>query len=219
MKFQLLQKFFRGYLVLEKIDSKINGEIEIKEDIFGRRRLLAGGISQSGHLVEKLWESVIKKVFSFKFSVKSCLILGLGAGSAAKVIHNYFPKADILGIEIDPLMIKLGKKYFDLAEIKNLEIKIADAISIITNSQLPIPNYQLILIDLYLGDKVPREAETDEFIKNVKNCLHSSGIAIFNRLYYGSKKRSADEFAIKLKQIFSKVEPLRVSASIFFLCQ
>jgi len=88
-----------------------------------------------------------------------------------------------------------------------------------TNSQLPIPNYQLILIDLYLGDKVPREAETDEFIKNVKNCLHSSGTAIFNRLYYGQKKKEAEEFKTKLEKVFSKVEPLRVSASIFFLCQ
>lgn len=219
MKFQLLQKFFRGYLILEKIDSKINGKIEIREDIFGRRSLLVGGISQSGYLVEELWEKPIKKITNSQYPISNILILGLGAGSAAKVIHNYFPKADILGIEIDPLMIKLGKKYFDLAEIKNLEIKIADAISIISNQQLAISNQQLILIDLYLGDKVPREAETDEFIKNIKNCLHSSGTAIFNRLYYGSKKRRADEFAIKLKNFFSKVEPLQISASIFFLCQ
>jgi len=215
---KLLQKFFRGYLILEKIDSKINGEIEIREDIFGKRRLLAGGISQSGHLVEKLWESAIKKVFSFKFLVKSCLILGLGTGSAAKVIHNYFPKAKILGIEIDPLMIKLGKKYFSLAETKNLDIKIADAISIISNQQSAISNQQLRLIDLYLGDKVPKQAETDEFIKNVKNCLSSSGTAIFNRLYYGQKKEEAEKFKTKLDKVFSKVEPLQISASIFFLC-
>lgn len=216
MKFGLLQKFFRGYLVLEKIDSKINGKIEIREDIFGRRSLLVGGISQSGYLVEKLWQ---KPISHLPLTIDHCLILGLGAGSAAKVIHNLFPKVKMTGVEIDPLMIKLGKKYFSLAGIQNLEIKVTDAISIITNSQFPITNYQLILIDLYHGDKVPKEAETDEFIKNVKNCLHSSGTAIFNRLYYGQKKKEAEEFKIKLDKVFSKVEPLLISPSIFFLCQ
>jgi len=219
MKFQLLQKFFRGYLVLEKIDSKINGEIEIKEDIFGKRSLLVGGISQSGYLVEKLWCQPLEKTRRYTLDAKRCFILGLGAGSAVRVIHNYFPKAKILGIEIDPLMIKLGKKYFGLSETKNLEIKIADAISAINNQQLTINNYDLILLDLYLGDKVPREAETDEFIKNVENCLSSSGTAIFNRLYYGQKKKQAEEFKTKLEKVFSRVEPLQISASIFFLCQ
>ncbi len=215
----LLRKFFQGYSVLEKVESKINGQIEVREDFFGRRSLLVGGISQSGYSVEKLWEKPIKKVFSFKSSVKSCLILGTGAGSASKVIHNYFPKAKMTGVEIDPLMIKMGRKYFDLSTVKNLEIKIADAISLVTGHRSPVTNYDLILVDLYLGKEVPEKAKTDEFIKNVKRLLSPSGIAIFNRLYYGQKKKEANEFESRLKKIFSKVELLHVSANLFFLCQ
>lgn len=217
MKLQLLlQKFLRGHLVLEKIESGINGSIEIREDIFGRRSLVVGGLSQSGHLVEKLWE---KPISHLRLTLDDCLLLGLGAGSAAKVIHNLFPKAKMTGVEIDPMIIKMGKKYFDLSTVKNLEIKIADAIFMITSSRALFTNYDLILVDLYLGDKVPAKASTEEFIKSVKNLLSPSGIAIFNRLNYGQKKKEAEEFKTKLKKVFPKVKPLRISANIFFLCQ
>ena len=223
----LLQKFFRGYSVLEKIESKINGQIEIREDIFGRRSLLVGGISQSGHSVEKPWEKPLKKLKNSKTPISNLLILGLGAGSVAKVIHNFFPKAKMTGVEIDPIMVKLGKKYFELSTVKNLEIRIADATQTTKNKQhkqsLPLrgrtKGYDLVLVDLYLGKEVPEKAKTDEFIKDVKESLSPFGIALFNRLYYGQKKKEANQFESRLKKIFSQVEPLHVSASLFFLCQ
>ena len=210
------KKFLRGYLVLEKTESKINGQIEVREDIFGKRGIFVNKLSQSGHLVEKLWQ---KPISHLPFTINHCLILGLGAGSAAKVIHKFFPKAKILGVEIDPMMIKLGKKYFDLSTVKNLEIKICDAISPITDHWSLITNHDLILVDLYVGDRVPKEATKETFIKNVKKSLSPSGIAVFNRLYYGKKKKEANQFEARLKKIFSQIESVRTPASIFFLCQ
>ena len=221
------KKFPRGYLVLEKTESKINGQIEVREDIFGKRGIFVNKLSQSGHLVERLWQKPIKRVISFRFSVKSCLILGAGAGSVAKVIHKFFPEAKILGVEIDPMMIKLGKKYFNLSTVKNLEIKICDAISTINHKQSlllrnqssTINQFDLILVDIYLGDEVPEKAKADEFIMRVKKSLSPSGMAIFIRLYYGKKKKEANQFESRLKEIFPQVESLRISPSIFFLCR
>jgi spermidine synthase len=213
---KILQKFFRGYAVLEKADSEINGLVEVREDFFGRRSLLVGGISQSGYLIEKTWQ---KPINHLPLTINHCLILGLGAGSVAKVIHNFFPKAKITGVEIDPIMIKMGKKYFDLSTVKNLEIRIADAFSTINHRLSTINHYDLILVDLYLGKEVPKKAKSEEFIKNVKKLLSPSGAAIFNRLYYGEKKKEAEEFKTKLEKVFSKVEPLQIDVNIFFLCQ
>lgn len=222
---QILQKFFRGYVVLERVESKINGEIEVRENILGEKWLLARGITQSGRSIEKSWQKAIKKVFSFQparaggFSVKSCLILGTGAGSAAKVIHNFFPEAKITGIEIDPIMIKMGKKYFNLSTVKNLEIKICDAISLVTNHQSLVASFDLILVDLYLGDEVPEKAKSEKFIKGVKKCFSPSGRAIFNRLYYGRKKKEANEFGSRLEKIFSQVKEVHSPSNLFFICQ
>ena len=213
---KILQKFFRGYSVLEKIESKINGEIEVRENILGERWLLARGMTQSGRSMENLWQ---KPISHLPLTIDHCLILGLGAGSAAKVIHNLFPKAKIVGVEIDPIMIKMGEKHFDLSTVKNLEIKIADAISTINHQPSTINHYDLILVDLYLGDKVPTKAKTEKFIKGVKKRLSPSGIAIFNRLYYKKKKKEANEFGSRLKKIFSQVKEVRSSSNLFFICQ
>lgn len=134
----ILQKFLRGYAVLEEVGSAINGKIEVREDWFGRSDLVVGGISQSGETVEKIWSAGLGEIRNWELGISDCLILGLGAGSAAKLINKNWPRARITGIEIDPEMIRLGKKYFGLGEITNLSIIVGDAFSLITNYQLLI---------------------------------------------------------------------------------
>jgi spermidine synthase len=216
---KLIQKLFRGYSVLERVESKINGQIEVREDIFGKRGIFVNKLSQSCHLVEKLWQKPLKKLQNSKTPISNVLVLGLGVGSVAKVIHKFFPKAKIIGVEIDPIMIKLGKKYFNLSTVKNLKIKVKDAISCFHDLNHESKNFDLVLVDLYVGDRVPKEATKEAFIKNVKKSLSPSGVAIFNRLYYGEKKKEANQFEAQLKKIFSQVEPVQTSASIFFLCR
>ncbi|PJE67772.1 hypothetical protein COU95_00510 [Candidatus Shapirobacteria bacterium CG10_big_fil_rev_8_21_14_0_10_40_9] len=221
---KILQKFFRGYAVLEEVYSPINGKIQVLEDIFGKRRLVVGGLTQSGEAVEKVWR---KTISNFQFPISNCLIMGLGAGSAAKVINKFFPEVKITGIEIDPEIIRLGKKYFGLAEIKNLEIKIADATLTINHKQslllrnqsLIINHHDLILVDLYLGNQVPASAETDKFLQTVKKILVPDGIVIFNRLYYSKKVTEVDNFEKKLRKIFPKIEAKKIETNKLFLCR
>ncbi|TSC53454.1 MAG: Uncharacterized protein LiPW16_386, partial [Microgenomates group bacterium LiPW_16] len=85
---------------------------------FGKRKIVVSGLTQSGPLAEKVWESGIKTLigeragrhkirpFRADLSAPSILILGLGGGSLAKLLNKYFPQAKITGIEIDPLMKK-----------------------------------------------------------------------------------------------------------------
>lgn len=222
---KILQKFFRGYAVLGEAQSPINGKIQVREDLFGKRNLVVGGISQSGNMVEKIWREILKLITNHQSPITNCLILGLGAGTAAKLINKKWPEAKIIGIEIDPEIIRLGKKYFGLDEIENLKLKLDDAILIINHKQSlslrdqsSIINCDLILVDLYLGDQVPEGAETDEFLKNIRQCLKSSGLAIFNRLYFGKHKEKTDKFGEKLKKIFTQIEAKNLSTNKLFLC-
>ena len=215
---KILQKFFRGYAVLEEVQSAINGKIQVWEDLFGKRRLVVGGISQSGDRVETIWREALKPITNHQSPITNCLILGLGAGSAAKLINKKWPEAKILGIEIDPQIIRLGEKYFDLGEISGLEIKIADAAKVVYGIQYTVYKFDLVLVDLYLGDQVPKVAETDEFLKNVRQCLTGNGLAIFNRLYFGKHKEKTDKFGEKLKKIFTQIEAKNLSTNKLFLC-
>ncbi len=129
---------------IEVVTSKINGQIKVTK-FRGRYSVWVGGFEQSGPVyVEKVWREALERI---KFTPKKVLILGLACGTLVKLLTTKWPKAKITGVEIDPLMIQLGKKYFGLGHYKNLTIKIADA------KKANLPRFDLVLADTYLGNK------------------------------------------------------------------
>ena len=96
-----------------------------------------------------------------------------------------------MGIDIDPMMIELGEKYLGLGET-DVKIKIQDAAK-------PIPGkFDLVIVDLYQGDKFPKKFEDEKFLES----LTKNKLVIFNRLYYGDKRAEAVKFGLKLQKIF-----------------
>jgi len=212
-----LTKLFLGQEILEKVISPINGEITVVEDIFGRRKVLVGGLTQSGGLVEKLWRKAISNLPAGRqgkqLAIRNCLILGLGCGSIARLITDHCPLfTKITGVEIDPVMIEIGRKYFRLDEIKNLEIVIGDAIEKVKSQK---SKFNLIIVDLYLGKEFPKGAESEEFLNGLRDILAKDGLVIFNRLYYDKDQREkADKFLEKIRQFFPQVEIRRAITNL-----
>jgi spermidine synthase len=189
-----------GKKVLFQGNSPFNGAITVTQDIFGKY-LLASGLTQSGEMIESLWRTAISKVKGQK--VERILVLGLGAGSCLIPLTKKWPQAEIAGVEIDPKMIQLGKKFFRLSDY-NLEIKIEDAINFVSKTQ---QKFDLVLIDLFSGEKYPKFSEEQCFLKNLKKILEKNGLLIFNRLYFEFHRKLSDEFLIKLKKYFVNVNP------------
>ena len=230
-----LTKFFKGYEVLETVNSPINGEISVVEDFVGHREIKIGGITQSGWLVRKLWKVGITAIKSKQLTLNNCLILGLGGGDAAKIINKKWPKARITGVEIDQKVVEVGKKYFGLDKIKNLEIVVGDAIDYVENPdpqspvtshqspvasrQSPITKYDLVLVDLYQGKEYPKRAEKDAFINALKEILAKDGVVIFNRLSYQEYAKPANEFAKRLSVFFSHVWTKKAATNLLIFCQ
>lgn len=221
----LFLKIFRGYVVLERVSSKHNGQIIIDEDLFGKKRLLVGGLTQSGKAVEEIWETIIFKLSNCQ--IANCLILGLGAGNAAKVVNQYFPEAKITGVEIDPEIIKLGKKYFGLKETKDLKIEIKNAFvwlddcinELIHCNKQRESGFDIVLVDLYIGNSFPKEAEKERFLLSVKKLINQKGLVVFNRLYYQENIQKTDNFQKKLHKIFTNIEARNINYNKLFLCR
>ncbi|OGD85804.1 hypothetical protein A2Z23_00810 [Candidatus Curtissbacteria bacterium RBG_16_39_7] len=208
--------FLVGKKILFNGSSPYNGEIVVLQDIFGRY-LLASGLTQSGGMIKPLWKKAISKVNSQK--VEKILILGLGAGSCLEAIFKKWPRAKITGVEIDPKMIELGKNFFGLSH-RNLNIKIEDAADFTAKTQL---KFDLILIDLFSGEKYPKFLEEEYFLKNFKKILEKNGLLIFNRLYFEGQKESTNNFSKKLKKYFSLVNSFKFPSffptNLLFFCQ
>lgn len=108
------------------------------------------------------------------------LILGVAGGSVVKTLTDEFMfDKKITGIEIDPVVIKVAKKYFKIHDIPNFEIIIADANKYITETK---QIYDLIIIDLFEDCFMPDFVYSENFVSNIKRSLKPKGFILFNTI-------------------------------------
>jgi len=192
--------------VLDEVDSKINGRIKVVRTLGMGTYFQVDGLTQSGGIISDIWRPIFRKIGDRKLEIGNCLILGLGGGTVAKLVHKNWPEAKITGVDLDPMMIELGKKYLGLDKIP-INIKIQDAYDIKSG-------YDLVIVDLYIGKEFPDKFTSDAFLKK----LSTNNLVIFNRLYFGDRKQESIAFGEKLKKYFSKVEIVRPVANMLFIC-
>lgn len=210
-----VNKISLGIKTLEERHSPINGKLSVKKDLAWGTYIKTSEITQSGGIAKKVWNSSLRKIR--KSGIKKCLILGLGGGGMVGIIKKYWPQTKITGVEIDPIMVDLGKKYLGLKEAE-VRIVIEDAMKFVKRQIKKKGKYDLILVDMYLGDTIPEKFTTPTFYNMTKKLLGKNGTIVFNRLYYDEKRKLADRTYQDLKKIFSRVMAVFPEANIMFIC-
>jgi spermidine synthase len=109
-------------------------------------------------------------------SIKRIAIVGLAAGTTARQAVAVYPDALIDGIEIDPKIVAVGRKYFAMTE-PQLNVIIQDGRVGLTNSPY---QYQIISIDAYRPPYIPPQMTTREFFQVVRDHLTSDGTMVIN---------------------------------------
>lgn len=213
-----LNELLGGTTYLESVVSPINGKLTVVKDLAWGVHIMGGngGLTQSGGVAEMIWKTPLTKLKRAGASVGSCLILGLGGGGIAKLVRKGWPKAKITGVDIDHVIVELGKKYMSLDKYK-VEIVIQDAEKYLAKSKES--RFDLICVDTYQGDEFPAKFEEPKFMKLVKSHFTADGVAVFNRLYYGEKRPLATKFGEKLEKVFGSVEVIYPEANVMFVCR
>lgn len=188
--------------VLEIRKSKYNGHVKVLKNFAWGTYIQCNGLTQSGGIVESFWKSTLNQIPHSAFQIHKILILGLGGGTLAKLLRKKYPDAKITGVEIDPIIIELGKKYLDLDKY-NVLVKIMDA------KKFKIKKYDLVIVDGYIGDK---------YVDLVRSDISKSKLVIFNRIYLKNQKFDVSEFKNKLEEMFKKVEIFRPQVNLMFFC-
>jgi spermidine synthase len=147
----------------------------------------AGQIHQSGGWANTLFHKVNLKFEIRNLKLRKVLILGLAGGTLVKILTKMYPHIMITAVDIDPVMVDIGRKYFGLNDYKNLKIKIADALQYIANNN---EKYDLVIVDIFQGDKTPKEFASKKFISHVISSLNQNGYVIINRLYFTKSLRT-----------------------------
>lgn len=210
--------FLLGTKTLEEVESPINGKISVIKSLAFGTYIQVEGLTQSGGVVYNVWKTTLKKVKKQKLDVQSCLILGLGGGSAARIVKKFWPDAKITGVDKDPIIVELGKKYLSLDE-ENVKVVINDVEELLSSHKSLVTShkYELVLVDMYVGTEVPKQFESGNFVRSVKKLLKKDGVAVFNRLYYGEKRTIARKFLDILSKHFSSVTPIYPEANVMFV--
>jgi len=226
LRFKIKNLINFTYQELVSVYSPINGEIKIYR-VFGEPRMAIGGLLQSGGIISTIWQKAAERIARQRLVVKNILILGLGCGTVAKVFSQKFPKAKMLGVEIDPLVIKLGKSYFDLGKIPKLKIECEDVLKTVDKlipilndknfkktQPLALKHFELIVVDVYLGEKIPEKTESLNFLRKLKNLLKPAGLVVFNRLFWDEHRQKTQNFVKRVEKIFPFVDLVRTPANL-----
>lgn len=104
-------------------------------------------------------------------------ILGNAAGTTARALGVYYPDAHIDGVELDPAVSRVGRRFFGMAENPRLTVHDTDARPFLrTTDEL----YDLIVVDAYHQPYVPFYLATREFFRLVRDHLAPGGIVALN---------------------------------------
>jgi spermidine synthase len=203
-----------GPKITEEVDSKYSGRLKVIS-AWGYKYIATGTLTQSGGLVNDVWKPVLKKIKNRNTKIKKVLILGLAGGTIAGIMSDIFHPEIITGVEIDPVMIDLGKKYLKLDKIPNLEIIIDDANSFILHLPLHL-HFDCILVDMYIGDRLPDFVYDEKFLKKLGRL---GKLVIFNHLFYDAiKRKQAGQLVERLKHIFPDVQLVRKLTNLLIIC-
>lgn len=212
-------KYFLKYYTIKEGHSPINGLYKVIM-VFNKPRLLVGNMVQSGGLVRKIWHQAIHDLKTNQIKVKNALVLGLGCGDCAFEITNHYPKAKITGVEIDEHIVEAARCYFDLATIKNLNIAIAEGGDYV---QKLVKNrhrkkFDLIIVDAYLNDKMPKAFRTKKFFNSLARLLSHNGVVVYNHLFYDQFKAEAAVLIKQLEKEFGKITLQHSGSNLLIFC-
>ena len=165
--------------------------------------------------LDKVFRSAFEQLELEQRAVESVLLLGLGAGNVPQLLRKSNPKAKVTALEFDPEVIRLGKQYFGLSDLPNLEIVIGDAFQFIPTCTV---TFDLIIVDLFVDEEVPEAASSQDFLENLALLLSKNGLLVFNRLGHNSRLLQQTEgFGRKIKMVLPGTHSLQADTNTVYV--
>jgi predicted membrane-bound spermidine synthase len=103
-------------------------------------------------------------------------ILGNAAGTTSRAYEEFFPATRVDGVEIDPELSDIGRKYFDMNNPR-LHLYHEDARPFLRRIDA---RYDVISVDTYRQPYIPFYVTTVEFFETVRDRLAPGGVLIVN---------------------------------------
>ncbi len=167
--------------LLLEMDSFYN-HIQVMEDS-GTRYMDFDNLRQSAMLLQDPWELRLRYTrflalaFALRPDPKRVLVLGLGGGSFPKRLHRDFPQVVVDAVDIDPAVLSIARRYFQVPEDPRMHLHVRDGRRFVQKTDA---RYDLIFLDAYNSDTIPFHLTTREFYRELVSRLAPGGVVVSN---------------------------------------
>lgn len=133
--------------------------------------------------------------------IDSMALVGLAAGTTARQANAVFGDIKIDGFEIDPLIVEVGREFFDMNN-ENLTVYIQDGRWGLDRAQRI---YDVISVDAYRPPYIPWHMTTLEFFELVHERLSEDGVMVINIGRSPLDRTLVNDLATTIRQTFPAV--------------
>lgn len=163
---------------LKKLPSTHHGMLEISW-LNGKKVLDTPNSNYSYGSLQQILKKGIQAI-RFEPNTHEILVLGMGVGSVVETLRKDFhSKASIDLVEFDPQIIELALNEFNLSQYQPYSVFQSDAMQYLEDCQ---KSYPFIIVDLFIGNKIPTEFTSKKFALLLENHLQNGGKIVFNTM-------------------------------------
>ena len=128
-------------------------------------------------------------------------IIGLAAGTIAHQFTKVYGPVPIDGVEIDPAIVDVGRKYFGMNE-PNLHVYEEDGRTYVETTS---KTYDVVAIDAFQQPYIPFQLTTREFFTSIRSHLSTTGVVALNTGHTTNDFRLVQAFVNTMSQVFPSV--------------
>ncbi|CAI2357076.1 unnamed protein product [Caenorhabditis sp. 36 PRJEB53466] len=144
---------------------------------------------------------------------KTILEIGLGGGSLDMFLHQMNPKMNITAVEIDPVVVSIARKWFNVVDDDTRRTITADGLKFIQDAQKNGDKYDAVFLDACDNSQTmpcPSEVFRNvEVYRSISAIVKETGSLIVNILSHIDEPQEVMKFVKELSQHFGSC--IRVS--------
>jgi len=146
-------------------------------------------------------DALLARYFGSGRAPSRVALVGLAGGTVARQFTAIDGPMPIDGVEIDPKIVDVGRRYFDMTE-PNLHVTVADGRYWMATQA---GQYDVILVDAYRQPYIPFYLTTREFFESAKAHLKPDGVLAINVGRTPADNRLVDALSGTLNAVFPNV--------------
>ncbi len=135
---------------------------------------------------------------------KSLAMIGSAAGTASHIVSEIYGDIPMDGVEIDPEIVEVGRRYFALDSLPSVTTHIEDGRTYLQTGGRD-KKWTVIGIDAYRQPYIPFHLTTVEFFQEVKDHLTPDGAVMINAGRTLHDTRLVDALANTMLQVYPNV--------------